>query len=256
MSTEVLPNRAKPQALHEICRFIRGKGEVSKSDVYSSIDENQKTLRRTLQYGVTLGFLEQDGERFKLTNRGSGISYSSSFEGQEPILEGFREGIEDFGPYRDAILRIYDGDLTTTVNDSRVIEQDTFREVLEESVGEGVEGREVNVLIKTADAAGLGEYKAGRRGYQTRLVLSDSFEIFASELLEQYPLPEEPEEEAEEMVQEEIDEETNVEDQEDQEVTKKSESVNPVKLTVELDVSGKDEEEIARIVRKIQQGEI
>jgi len=51
-----------------------------------------------------------------------------------------------------------------------------------------VEDREVNVLIKTARAAGLGEYKAGRRGYQTGLALSDEYETYAVDLAERYPL--------------------------------------------------------------------
>jgi hypothetical protein len=209
MTEADLPHRAKPELLHEISRLIRENGRMGKSEIYSRIDENQKTVRRTLQYGVLLGFLEEDEDMFELTSRGSGLAYSPQFDGQESVHDIFQEAIESYRPYREAIAGAYASDKIDDVNDVRAVTQDSFREELQKSVRAEVEDREVNVLIKTAQAAGLGEYKAGRRGYQTRLTLSDEYEPYATALAEHYPLPsdEETEEEPESGGDEPTDEE-------------------------------------------------
>lgn len=193
---------------------------MSKSEIYSRIDENQKTLRRTLQYGVLLGFLKEEEDQFELTSRGSGLAYSPQFDEQEAVRDIFQEAIESYKPYREAIAGAYASGKIDDVNDDRAITQDSFREVLQKSAGKEVEDRKVNVLIKTAQAAGLGEYKHGRRGYQTRLTLSDEYESYAADLVDHYPLPseEEPEEDeadeddaeetGEELVQQPITEST------------------------------------------------
>ncbi|WP_142856388.1 hypothetical protein [Salinigranum halophilum] len=211
MTSAGLPHRAKPELLHEITRLIRESGRMGRSEIYDRFDENQKTVRRTLHYGVLLGFLEEDDDVFGLTSPGSGLAYSPKFEGQESVEGIFREAIEDYEPYREAIAGAYASGKIDVIKDVPAVSQDSFREELQKSVRAEVEDREVNVLIKTAQAAGLGEYKAGRRGYQTRLALSDDFESYASELVEEYPLPSEdtpddddkPEEEEAEGAEEE-----------------------------------------------------
>lgn len=189
MTEADLPHRAKPELLHEISRFVRESGQMGKSEIYNRIDENRKTVRRTIQYGVLLGFFNQNDDQFDLTSRGSGLAYSPQFEGQEAVQEIFQEAIESYKPYREAIAGAYASDKINDVNEVQAITQDSFREELEKSVGSEVEDREVNVLIKTAQAAGLGDYKAGRRGYQTRLAISDQYEPYAAALAEDYPLP-------------------------------------------------------------------
>lgn len=184
-----LPHRAKPALLHEICRYIRENGRTARSEIYDSIGDNQKTLRRTLDYGVHLGFLEQDGNEFKLTGRGSGLAYSPRFEDEESVHGIFREAIEGYRPYREALAGAYATDKIDVVKEAAAILKENFKEELQKSVGREVQDREVNVLIKTAVAAGLGEYKVGRRKYQTRLVLNDDFETYASELIEKFSLP-------------------------------------------------------------------
>jgi hypothetical protein len=195
MTEAELPHRAKPELLHEISRLIRQNGQMGKSEIYDSIDQNRKTVRRTLQYGVLLGFLKEEDDQFKLIDRGNGLSYNPQFDGQEAVMDTFREAIEEYQPYREAIAGVYALDKIDDVKDVQAVTQDSFREELQKSVRAEVQDREVNVLIKTAQAAGLGDYKAGRRGYQTRLNVSEEFEPYAASLAESYPLPSEEEEE-------------------------------------------------------------
>lgn len=245
MEDKDLPQRAKPESLYSICRFSKGKEEVRSSEVYSSIDDNKRTLRRTLGYGDLLGFLERDGGEFTLTSRGSGLGYQPSFEKNSAVHELFREAIEDYKPYRETLLKAYEQQVEATVLGNRVLEQSSLKRLAEEITGQEVENREINLLIKTADAAGLGTFKAGKKGYETRLVLSEDYESFLSSLSEKYTLPkiQEKESDQEEEVSQKTDEES---------VEGSEESGGLVKLTIELDVNEKSEEEIANIVQRIR----
>lgn len=246
-----LPQRAKPELLHVICRLAREGRGINKSEVYDSIDANQKTLRKTLQYGVTLGFLEEEDEQYDLTSRGSGISYSSSFKGQEPVESAFREAIEDYPPYRAAIAGAYAEGRITTVKDNRAIEQDEFREFLKRSTDNKVQDRKVNLLIKTAEAAGLGEYVTGRRGYSSRLVLNGEFEEFASRLAEQYSLP--SDEKDSDSKKERTTAESNQESDPETSISLEEVLTGNAKVTIEIDVSEMTDKE-RKVVFELLEG--
>jgi len=233
---------------------------VDRSVIYDSIDENQKTLRRTLLYGVTLGFLEQEGDVFRLTRgAGSGLAWQDEFGDKKAIKELFRGAIERYEPYRDAIAGVYAASKVDDLKGNPAVVQESFGEELRESVEGEVKGREINVLIKTADAAGLGKYVAGRRGYQTRLELSDEFEPFASRLADEYRLP------GEEEGEEEPGEEKTEEDQQEQDTElvqqPLSEGVNvetagdETGVNVHIHVSEKSNDEIVSLVRRLNGGD-
>jgi len=253
MQIEELPYRAKPEILHRICKLTRARDIVTKGEVYDNIEENEKTIRRTLAYAVQLGFLEQDGEAFELTSRGAGISYANSFSGNEAVIESFREAIAEFQPYREALMRTYLEDQQTTIKDIPAIPQSVLKRNLSISTDNDVEDREVNVLIKTAEAASLGEYRAGRRGYETRLVISDGYGEYLDELVEQYDLPKE--ERNSQLSDESVTGDENTVEQSKEEAEDLVDvdiSSNQLQLSLEIPLQNKSPNEVAEIVKQIQ----
>lgn len=249
--SEALPHRAKPQLLHKIARFIRDNGgKAHKTEIYDSSDENRKTLRRTMLYGVELGFLEQEGDAFKLTNYGWSLSAHVEYEANEAIKGEFRDAVERFEPYRQVLQVANERDTREVVLDSDVLTQSALKEIAAEIVVEEVENREVNVLIKTADAAGLGEFRAGKKGYESRLIIGDAFDAFVDEMSDKYELPETVRNESK-PTPSEAREMPNASDG-DVEVKNAESAPGQLKLTVEFDVDDKSSDDIVELVEKVR----
>lgn len=241
-----LPSRAKPEMLHQICRQMESDEGIEKSEVSENLSGNRRSIRATIDYGDKLRFLDSNDGRIKLTPRGWGISLNSDIS-DEAVVRAFRESIEEFQPYRESLIKIHSKNLEKTVKGNESIKQSDLKQSLYESIDTNVENREVNLLIKTAAAAGLGEFMTGRKGLETRLVLSDEYFDYIEKLCERYPHIQKEDEEPEK----------NHTLEKDTEASKSSTSApdkpaSELKLTIELDVNDKADDEIISLVRRIQ----
>lgn len=252
MASVELPNRAKPEALHTLCRHLHSVSGSDKTDLYDELDIDQRQIRASISYGAKLGFLTVEDDHIQNTDRGSGISYSENIE-DKPVQTAFREAIEYYEPYRDTLLRIHAGNLVDPVNGNPAIKQSVFKEKAEASTGGDHSDREINLLIKTAQAAGLGEFVTGRKGFETRLEVSDDYGEFIERIAEEYPTPE-PEETVEEESTE-VDDGTESDDvsaEVDEMALKADGAGEKLKLKVEYDVTDKSENQIASLVKHIR----
>jgi hypothetical protein len=257
MASVELPSRAKPEALHTLCRHLHDVSGSEKTDLYDQLDIDQRQIRAAINYGAKLGFLTAEDDYIQNTDRGSGISYSENTE-EKPVQAAFREAIEYYEPYRDTLLRIHAGNLVEKINDNPAIKQSVFREKAEASTGEEHSDREINLLIKTAQAAGLGKFVTGRKGFETRLEVSDDYGEFINELAEEYPAPEPEEtvEEEDESTEADAGDETDeVSAEVDEMVLKADGAGEKLKLKVEYDVTNKSESQIASLVQHIRSTE-
>jgi len=252
MASVELPSRAKPEALHELCRHLHQVSGSEKTGLYDQLEIDQRQIRACIDYGAKLGFLTVEDDHVQNTDRGSGISYSEHVD-DKPVQTAFREAIEFYEPYRDTLQRIHAENLVEKIKDNPAVKQSVFKAKAEASTGDEHTDREINLLIKTAQAAGLGEFITGRKGFETRLEVSDQYGEFVNELAEEYPIPE-----PEETVEEESTETgRNVEADEvsvnvDEMVLKADESAKHLKLKVEYDVTNKHKEQIASLVQRIR----
>jgi len=257
MASVELPSRAKPEALHTLCRHLHDVSGSEKTDLYDQLDIDQRQIRAAINYGAKLGFLTAEDDYIQNTDRGSGISYSENIE-DKPVQTAFREAIEYYEPYRDTLLRIHAGNLVEKINSNPAIKQSVFKEKAEASTGDEHTDREINLLIKTAQAAGLGEFVTGRKGFETRLEVSDDYGEFINELADEYPSPE-PEETVEEEVEsteaDAGDETDGVSAQVDEMALKADGAGEKLNLKVEYDVTNKSEAQIASLVQHIRSTE-
>lgn len=250
MSSPELPSRAKPEALHEICKYLRGQGDTDKTHLYEELEIDRRQIRAAIDYGNKLGFIEFDSDMVSLGDRGRVISFNESLE-ENAVKEVFKDAIESYKPYRDALRWIHASDLIEIVSGNECVTQSAFKTGVRNSTGVEHSNREINLLIKTADAAGLGEFITGRKGLETRLKTTEELEEFMQRLIEDYGMPDFTEAEKDtEGVETEPGGEIGI-------VTGKGEtgvmaSANGIKLTVELDVNDKSEEEILEMIHEIR----
>lgn len=193
MSTDTLPSRAKPEALYETCRLL-GDEPMERSELYDQTELDRRQIAAACDYGETLGFIEYADEskqspRVRLGNLGHALHYSDSME-ESGVRNAFRRGLETYAPYRNGLLSMVVEDQIQESDGERWLTRDDLTEAVSTHIGKTVSDREINLLLKTTDAAGLGTRKVGRRGYPTRLVINSEFDTFASSLIESYELPE------------------------------------------------------------------
>ncbi|QCC60325.1 hypothetical protein NP511_18425 [Natrinema thermotolerans] len=257
MASVELPSRAKPKALHTLCRHLHEVSGSEKIELYDQLDIDQRQVRSAINYGAKLGFLTVEDDYIQNTNRGSGISYSENID-EKPVQTAFQEAIEFYEPYRDTLLRIHAGNLVEKINGNPAIKQSTFKEKAEASTGDEHTDREINLLIKTAQASGIGEFVTGRKGFETRLEVSDQYGAFIEELTEEYPTPE-PEETVEEESTEADADAGSVADSVSAEVDemalKADGAGEKLKLKVEYDVTDRSETQIINLVQHIRSTE-
>lgn len=255
MASTELPSRAKPEALHSLCRHLHEVSGSKKTDLYDQLGIDQRQIRAAINYGAKLGFLTAEDDYIQNTERGSGISYSENIE-EKPVQTAFREAIEYYKPYRDTLLRIHAGNLVEKINDNPAIKQSDLKQKAVASTGDEHSDREINLLIKTAQAAGLGKFVTGRKGFETRLKISDDYGEFINELAEKYSTPE-PEETVEEEPTEvdARDKIGGVSAQVDEMALKADGAGETLKLKVEYDVTNKNEAQIASLVQHIRSTE-
>jgi len=276
MPTDTLPSRAKPEALYKTCRLL-GDGPVERSELYDQTEFDRRQIAAACDYGELLGFLEyvdesQQSPQVKLGDLGHALRYADSIE-ESGVQNAFKRAIETYAPYRNGILSIVNEEQFEESDGERWITIDDLSDAVSTYFGPPVQNREINLLLKTAEAAGLGTRTVGRRGYPTRLVINSEFDTFASSLVETYELPEpteaieEPSEhnsDTEEATTESTEgpEQDGDDESDDESVTESSQSETAsllaklrsenVTLEVAVDISEKTDQEILSIIDEIE----
>lgn len=249
MGSSELPSRAKPEALHQVCRYLRGSGPVEKTDLYNEMEIDSRQIRSAIDYGAKLGFLKREDDTLDLNDRGRVISYNESLD-ESAVERVFREAIESYEPYREAFLRIHAEDLVEEVNGEPCVKQSAFKSCVKKSTGMDPSNRQINLLIKTGQAAGLGTFMTGRKGLETRLKTSSQLEEFMQKLIEDYEPPENLDEYEQENTN--LTGEGEVSGSPSGIQTAVKAAAGELKLTVEVDIMDKSEEEILNMIREIR----
>ena len=276
MSADTLPSRAKPEALYETCRLL-GDEPVERSELYDKTEFDRRQIAAACDYGELLGFLEyvdesQQSPRVKLGNLGHALRYADSIE-ESGVQNAFKRAIETYPPYRNGLLSIAEEEKFEESDGERWITIDDLSDAVSTYFAPPVQNREINLLLRTAEAAGLGTRTVGRRGYPTRLVINSEFDTFASSLVETYELPEpteaieepsehdsdiedqttestgEPERDGDKKLEDEPEVESRRNDTASLLAKLRSENVT---LEVTVDVSNKTDQEILSIIDEIE----
>lgn len=271
-----LPSRAKPEALYEVCSVL-GSDVIERSKLYDKIDYDRRQVAASTDLGEELGFLEyvemnQQTPTIKMDDLGWGLHYADDIE-EASVKNSFQKAIEQYEPYRNALLGSYQGSGIEETEEETVLKRDTVREQMNKYLEGEVDNRAVNVFLRTAQYAGLGTRKVGRRGYQTRLVCSSKFDAFTEELAENYELPEPVsapdtedigdstgEEETKVMLDSETVDNGDVETDSggDKEIDDATRGIiaelrnDDVTIQIDIDISEKSDEEVLETVNKIR----
>lgn len=276
MTETELPSRAKPEVLYRVCSLLDDNA-VKRSELYDDIDYDRRQISASTDYGHTLGFIEYVGEsqqtpKIRLGSLGTPLHYADSMD-ESGVRNAFKRAIESYEPYRNGLVAVYDTGQIQESEGQKAIVIDDLKDAVNRHIEGQASNREINLLLKTAEAAGLGERKVGRRGYQTRLILSSEFEAFAQDLLEQYGAPEpisSPESEekdgqknkedtdvisADESVDSghgETDTGGGIEDTDGTESIIAKLRTNDITLEIGVDITGKEDKEVLDIINKIE----
>lgn len=184
MGDDSFPRRTHPEALSDVCKALR-RNKATRSELYEDeeLDIDESTLRRTISYGETLGFLVEDEDGVSVTGPGHVLAYNELTDAED----AFYDALMDFEQYEDTIESIILADDFDETLGNPCLLRSTAEEHLKQVYGQNhsdstwVSG--ARTYLRTLSASGLGEYKRGRKGYNTRLVLSERFEDLREQIL-------------------------------------------------------------------------
>jgi hypothetical protein len=182
------PKNFTQQGNRNVCKAVMSDSGSLEEIKNSPYTQSSSTVSDNLTYAVKLGFLEKSDGRLVLSERGKKLVLS---EEPDSLQELYREGISSFEGYQELTshiieerkLREKSGELA--VRKSSLV--DWFREN-SESESESVQAREINTALRTLGSAGLGTFKVGRKGSETRLVVGRSEKQEMSGLVEGWGL--------------------------------------------------------------------
>lgn len=276
MGDSQLPTRAKPEALYEVCSALGGD-VTERSELYDKISHDRRQVAASTDLGEKLGFLEyteknQQTPTIKMDDLGWGLHYADNIE-EGSVKNSFKKAIKQYEPYRNALLGSYNEDVIEETDEGTVLKRDTAKEQINKYHEGEVNNRAVNAFLRTAQRAGLGTRKVGRRGYQTRLVCASNFDAFVQDLAERYELPEP-------VSEPDTDDIAESEEEHEQTVILDSETVNSgdnetdssgdnkmdnstrgiiaelrnddVTIQIDIDISEKSDQEVLETVNKIR----
>lgn len=174
--TDRLPSRADPALLIQLCQMLTDEGPLATNSLQTRLDSGDRTLHETVEYGEKLGFVsEHDGELKPSTE----IMIEASAEDSDWSVErAFRRGIEQYEPYRTVIETISTNEPLPEVLAKQSIKKEITQEALEDAIESTVTERAVLLLLKTLHHAGLGSFVHGRKGYPTRVEVTDDFDQY------------------------------------------------------------------------------
>lgn len=280
MSYEKPPYDATIDNIKLLCKELRDISEADKDELEEGVEDLQgSTFSRTLEAAVRLGLFEKTDDNYKPTTEGKRIGYGRLSDEEEKEL--FRKLVKGYDFY-NALLEIVGGNLTSDDGEQyleREVVQSEIGINFDFDVGDRTLESAAATFLQVLDECGVGEYKQGRSGYPTRLVVNEEYSEFLSDSTSEEPDEEEPTqeelpiEEDGEAEKEEIEEDENeVEDAESSEKTTSASSTdsqdenveisenvekNPetgFEVTVNIDVSSADwdSEEIISLVESLK----
>lgn len=250
MTEKELPSRAKPEALHRVCRYLRKHGSREKGTLYDEMEIDRRQIRAALEYGDKLGFLDFDGDSVSVTQNGHALGYSGSLD-ETSVEEMFGDAIDYYPPYREIFLWVSADEMVEEVRGEQCVNQSALEAAAKKATGGEQSRRELNLLIKTAQAAGLGDFVTGRKGLETRLKTSERFQEFMQRLIEDYGLPESDPEEMQE--QDDNASSKGVANDTAGSVQDITDHTGDITITAEWSIDDMSEEEIGALVRRIRE---
>lgn len=166
---------ASVENLLSLCVALR-EGELSRNELAANVDIGSSLISDNIHFGVQLGFLEETEDAVRATNRGITASYAE--EDDDDLEEQFIDGIRSYSLYKEVF-----SELVPDGKENGVLIKNDIVRVFRTSVGltgsESTLGGAAITFLQTLDAAGCGDYVAGRRGNESRIELSDQFDLIA-----------------------------------------------------------------------------
>jgi hypothetical protein len=171
---------ASVENLLSLCVALR-EGELSRNELAENADIGSSLISDNIHFGVQLDFLEETEDVVRATNRGITASYAE--EGDDDLEEQFIDGIRSYTLYKKVF-----SELVPDGKENGVLTKNDIVRVFRTSVGltgsESTLGGAAITFLQTLDAAGCGDYVAGRRGNESRIKLSDQFDSIAERVTE------------------------------------------------------------------------
>lgn len=285
LSGKELPARAKPEVLFNVCKTLDETGRTLRSDLYSEMDADRRDISAACDYGELLKIVEQEdvGRNTPFVDigeHGYGFTVADSFK-SVTAQNVFKKAIQEYEPYLCILLFAHKLGITSDVNGDRVITKTDAKEALLTALDIDAEDRSINLFFKTVEAAGIGERIIGRRQFETRLVLKDGFNQYVNKLAEMYGDSYNFDEEVTDAQQNDLDVDVAkviADEKGDQTTSESAQSgdtigaqvsenghseedtsgiiahlkTEDVALSVEVDISGKSDEEVLEVINQIK----
>ena len=168
-----LPARGDPADLIPYCRCLLFNSAATREEIIEHTDSDARTERNARRIGRFIGAVHvTDDELIRIAPEGVLIGYEADDDGAMRT-EGFLETLRGTPAYRSIIERIREQDRVEYVRHDPVVTQTAFQEVGALVTGSRPSTQQVNVLMKLLEAAGVGEFRVGRKGVETRFILAD-----------------------------------------------------------------------------------
>lgn len=182
MVKEKPPYDASVENIQTLCTELRDATEESADDLEESVEGLQgTTFMQNLKAAVELGFFEENDGLYQPTTKGKRIGYGLDSAQQREL---FREVINDYEFYHELLGIV--GDELEENNGEQYLSRDEVQRAIginfEFSVSDRTLESAAGTFLKLLDAAGVGEYKQGRKGHPTRLVVNDQYSGFLANL--------------------------------------------------------------------------
>jgi len=168
-----LPARGDPEDLGPYCRYLLFNSAATTTEVVDHAGLKPNKERSARRIGRFIGAVHvTDDELIRIAPEGVLIGYEADDDGAMRT-EGFLETLRGTAPYRSIIERIREQERIEYVRHDPVVTQTAFQEVGALVTGSRPSTQQVNVLMKLLQAAGIGEFRVGRKGVETRFILAD-----------------------------------------------------------------------------------
>ena len=169
-----LPIMASPEDVLQVVRFLATKVSGSTiEDAKAAIDKKLLDGRKINAY-INWGFVQREGDKIKLTERGKSLSKTDSLTDEKEIECLYSSVIKNIEPYIGAIeWAHYKNQISVTNVEIAEYWHDTKKYGMDNDNDNTLKDRAV-CFFKVCEAAGLGKMFLGRRGQSTRLELNNS----------------------------------------------------------------------------------
>ena len=159
-----LPIYTKGEDVEGIIDYLKTKPTGASLEEAKPVVKKQLIDGRKLSAYDAWGFVQRDGDRLKLTDRGWAVA-----RGKIKPEDAFREALDSIVPYRSALEWIYHQDLQSVTN---VDVAAHWHQHYPDEIGTDNENTikdQAVCFFRLAEAAGYGHCVIGRRGGATRL---------------------------------------------------------------------------------------